>query len=46
MILRSGFLYNEFPIIDFDESSRMWRKNKIFMGYGIFKYKFDKNLTN
>jgi hypothetical protein len=41
MILRSGFLYREFPEIDFDESSRMWRSNKIYKGYGEFIYKSD-----
>lgn len=25
--------------IDFDESSREWRKNKISLGFGTFKYK-------
>ncbi len=25
--------------IDFDESSREWRKNKIHLGEGIFRYK-------
>ena len=25
--------------IDFDEASKLWRKNKIYLGYGIFKYK-------
>ncbi len=25
--------------IDFDEASREWRKNKIHVGEGIFKYK-------
>tara|TARA_B100001123_G_C14859005_1_gene847215 strand:+ start:380 stop:562 length:183 start_codon:yes stop_codon:yes gene_type:complete len=25
--------------IDFDESSREWRRNKIYMGCGVFKYK-------
>jgi hypothetical protein len=25
--------------IDFDESSKAWRKNKISLGEGIFKYK-------
>ena len=26
-------------VIDFDESSREWRKNKIHLGNGMFKYK-------
>jgi len=25
--------------INFDEASRQWRKNKISLGFGIFKYK-------
>jgi len=25
--------------IDFDESSKAWRKNKISLGEGMFKYK-------
>lgn len=25
--------------IDFDEASKEWRKNKISLGYGFFKYK-------
>ena len=25
--------------IDFDEASKAWRKNKISLGFGIFKYK-------
>ena len=44
MPLRSGKeyleqkkLYDNF--IDFDESSRQWRKNKIHLGDGIFIYK-------
>lgn len=39
MILRSGYLYNEFNSIDFHYSSKLWRKNKIYVGYGHFKYK-------
>ncbi len=26
-------------IIDFDESSKCWRQNKIYIGRGYFKYK-------
>ena len=26
-------------MIDFDEASKSWRKNKISLGNGIFKYK-------
>ena len=44
MPLRSGKeyleqkkLYDNF--IDFDESSDQWRKNKIHLGEGIFRYK-------
>lgn len=25
--------------IDFDDASKLWRKNKIYLGYGTFKYK-------
>ena len=43
MILRSGFIYNEdsmiLPLnIDFDHASKMWRKNKIYLGNGMFTY--------
>jgi len=38
MILRSGYSYGEFTI-DFDYASKMWRKNKIYLGYGMFVYK-------
>ena len=31
MILRSGRIMNEFPIIDFDDSSKMWRRNKLYI---------------
>ena len=37
MILRSGFMYNEFQI-DFDYASKMWRNNKQYLGFGQFKY--------
>ena len=39
MILRSGFLYNEFKKIDFDLSKKLWRENKIYLGNGSFIYK-------
>jgi len=26
-------------LIDFDEASKQWRKNKIYLGNGIFRYK-------
>lgn len=29
--------------IDFDESSKQWRKNKISLGEGMFKYKRNRN---
>lgn len=29
MILRSGRIINEFPI--FDDSSKMWRRNKLYI---------------
>ena len=35
--LKQKKLYDNF--IDFDESSRQWRKNKIHLGEGIFRYK-------
>ena len=45
MILRSGFSYfinYEKPIykvnINFNEASIEWRKNKIYLGYGKFRY--------
>ena len=37
MVLRSGYMYNEF-VIDFDYASLMWRQNKKYIGYGQFKY--------
>tara|TARA_Y100000389_G_scaffold202353_1_gene247375 strand:+ start:395 stop:517 length:123 start_codon:yes stop_codon:yes gene_type:complete len=40
MILRSGRrIGGDAVIIDFDYSSREWRKNKIAIGQGSFKYK-------
>ena len=40
MILRSGRMIGlDQVIINFDEASVQWRKNKIFMGGGIFCYK-------
>lgn len=27
-------------IIDFDEASRCWKKNKISIGNGMYKYKY------
>ncbi len=38
MILRNGKNYNEF-IIDFEDASNEWRKNKIYVGNGCFIYK-------
>lgn len=38
MVLRNGKNYIEF-MIDFDKASKLWRMNKIYIGYGIFKYK-------
>jgi len=37
MLLRSGRIINFF--IDFDEASKAWRKNKIYLGEGQFQYK-------
>ena len=31
--------FHKKPIIDFDKSSKEWRKNKIHLGNGMFKYK-------
>ena len=41
MILRSGKRIgcDNLPI-NFNEASKLWRKNKISIGYGQFKYKF------
>ena len=40
MILRSGrMIGNDTIVIDFDEASREWRKNKIYIGEGSFRYK-------
>ena len=45
MLLRSGFSYdinNEKPKykvkINFDEASREWRKNKRYLGKGVYEY--------
>jgi hypothetical protein len=32
--------------IDFDESSKAWRKNKIKLGEGMFKYKRYKKIIH
>ena len=32
--------------IDFDDASREWRKNKISLGNGMFKYKKNRNKKN
>ena len=37
MITRSKVAY---IIIDFDEASRCWKKNKISIGNGMYKYKY------
>ena len=37
MFLRSGRIVGN-DIIDFDEASREWRKNKISIDYGEFRY--------
>ena len=40
MILRSGrMIGSDQVIINFDEASLEWRKNKIHLGGGIFCYK-------
>jgi len=39
MILRSGrMIGSDQVIINFDDASLKWRKNKIHLGEGIFKY--------
>ena len=37
MLLRSGRILDH--RIDFDYASREWRKNKVYLGLGIFIYK-------
>ena len=37
VLLEKGLQYK--VNIDFDESSKTWRKNKIQLGEGMFKYK-------
>ena len=43
MKLRNGKLIGEYgeysECIDFDEASREWRKNKVSIGLGMFRYK-------
>ena len=40
MILRSGKrVGGDNILIDFDEASREWRKNKTYLGVGLFRYK-------
>ena len=41
MLLRSGRIL-DYQIIDFDIASKKWRENKIYNGYGIFKYGLKK----
>tara|TARA_B100000519_G_scaffold132319_1_gene114271 strand:- start:76 stop:204 length:129 start_codon:yes stop_codon:yes gene_type:complete len=39
MILRSGrIIGNDNVIIDFDEASREWKKNKQSIGLGMYRY--------
>lgn len=39
MKLRSGKMYGDISVyIDFDKSSYEWRKNKIYLGMGGFRY--------
>ena len=46
MILRSGkMIGSDQVIINFDEASVQWRKNKIHLGEGIFKYKLYRPLS-
>ena len=30
--------------INFDEASKLWRKNKISIGNGLFQYKLNRNI--
>ncbi len=42
MILRSGKntnLHSKIILINFDEASKEWRKNKVSLKLGMFKYK-------
>ena len=40
LILLTNKVPNRYKVkIDFDESSKAWRKNKIHLGKGMFKYK-------
>tara|TARA_B100000214_G_scaffold375373_1_gene361425 strand:- start:2727 stop:2852 length:126 start_codon:yes stop_codon:yes gene_type:complete len=40
MILRSGrIIGGETFVIDFNKSSREWRRNKVAIGNGMFRYK-------
>ncbi len=45
MILRSGRMIGcDYPVIDFDYAQKQWRKNKIKLSEGCFKYKNIKKL--
>lgn len=45
MILRSGKrVGNDNIPINFDEASKLWRKNKISIGNGLFQYKLNRNI--
>ena len=47
MILRSGKRIGRDNLpIDFDEASKLWRKNKISIGYGQFKYKSKREILD
>jgi len=41
MILRSGRRFGSDSFtIDFSEASKQWRKNKIYLGEGMYEYKY------
>lgn len=49
MLTRSQTNFNRVSfniVIDFDESSREWNKNKTYLGNGTYEYKPDITLRN
>lgn len=41
ILLREKVSLQKIPKIDFDEASKEWRKNKVYLGTGMFIYKSD-----
>ena len=41
ILLREKVPLQKIPKIDFDEASKEWRKNKVYLGTGMFIYKSD-----